>query len=45
MKLVNSKKLYKLSKSILAGPSTISKGVDQFAYGISPYAIDYGNGA
>ena len=45
MKLVNSKKLYKLSKSILAGPSTMSKGVDQFAYGITPYAIERGDGA
>ena len=41
MKLKNSKKIYYRSKKVLSGPSTFSKGVDQFAYGISPYAISH----
>ena len=45
MKLKNSHKIYKRSKKVLSGPSTFSKGVDQFAYGISPYAIDKSIGA
>ena len=45
MKLKNSKKIYYRSKKVLSGPSTFSKGVDQFAYGISPYAISHAKGA
>ena len=45
MKLKNSHKIYKRSKKVLSGPSTFSKGVDQFAYGISPYAIEKSVGA
>ena len=45
MKLKNSKKIYTRSKEVLSGPSTFSKGVDQFAYGISPYAISRAKGA
>ena len=43
--LTKSKEFYKRSKQVLAGPSTFSKGPDQFAYGISPYALDRGDGA
>jgi len=45
MKLKKSIKLYRLSKNKLAGPSTFSKSVDQFAFGISPFAIDHAKGA
>ena len=43
--LSNSSEYYKRSQSVLAGPSTFGKGVDQFAYGITPYAIERGEGA
>jgi glutamate-1-semialdehyde 2,1-aminomutase len=45
MKLKNSKIIYNRSKKVLSGPSTFSKGIDQFAYGVSPYAIDKSIGA
>ena len=45
MKLKNSKILYKKSIKLIAAPSTFSKGVDNFAFGISPYAIKKGKGA
>ena len=44
-RLPESAKFYKRSNSVLAGPSTFSKGPDQFAYGITPYAIERGDGA
>ena len=43
--LNNSSEYYKRSQSVLAGPSTFGKGVDQFAYGITPYALERGEGA
>ena len=45
MRLNKSKKLYERSQEVLAGPSTFGKGVDQFAYGITPYALNRGKGA
>ena len=45
MRLNKSKKLYERSQEVLAGPSTFGKGVDQFAYGITPYALKSGKGA
>ena len=44
-KLIKSKKLYYKAKKFLAGPSTFSKGIDQFAYGITPYVVTRGKGA
>lgn len=44
-KLKNSINLYKKSLNFLAAPSTFSKGIDQFAYGITPYALKKGSGA
>ena len=43
--LSNSSEYYKRSQSVLAGPSTFGKAVDQFAYGITPYALERGEGA
>ena len=45
MILKNSKKIYNKSQQVLAGPSTFGKGVDQFAFGITPYALKSGKGA
>ena len=45
MRLNKSKILYERSQEVLAGPSTFGKGVDQFAYGITPYALNRGQGA
>jgi len=45
MNLNKSKNIYKRSQKVLAGPSTFGKGVDQFAYGITPYALSHGKGA
>ena len=45
MRLNKSKKLYERSQKVLAGPSTFGKGVDHFAYGITPYALSHGKGA
>ena len=45
MKLTNSRNLYKKSKNVVAAASTFSKGIDQFAYGVSPYALEKGRGA
>lgn len=45
MELIKSKELYNRSLKVLAGPSTFSKGIDQFAYGITPYALSHGEGA
>jgi len=44
-RLKKSKEIYKRSQKVIAGPSTFSKGPDQFAHGITPYALDRGNGA
>lgn len=44
-KLKKSLKLYNKSKKYVAAPSTFSKGLDQFAYGITPYALKKGKGA
>ncbi|SVC00822.1 uncharacterized protein METZ01_LOCUS253676 [marine metagenome] len=44
-KLNKSSEYYKRSQSVLAGASTFGKGVDQFAYGITPYALERGEGA
>ena len=43
--LSNSSEYYKRSKAVIAGPSTFGKGVDQFAFGITPYALERGKGA
>lgn len=43
--LKNSLDYYEKSKEVLAGPSTFSKGPDQFAHGITPYALERGEGA
>lgn len=45
MNLDKSIEMYKLSERVLAGPSTFSKGPDQFAHGITPYALQRGEGA
>lgn len=45
MNLSASTALYKRGQEVLAGPSTFSKGPDQFAYGITPYALEKGDGA
>ena len=44
-RLTKSIKSYSKSKNLLAAPSTFSKGIDQFAYGISPYILTRGKGA
>lgn len=44
-RLKKSKEIYKRSQKVIAGPSTFSKGPDQFAHGITPYALDRGKGA
>jgi glutamate-1-semialdehyde 2,1-aminomutase len=44
-RLIKSIKSYNKSKNLLAAPSTFSKGIDQFAYGISPYILTRGKGA
>ena len=44
-KLKKSLKLYNKSKKYVAAPSTFSKGLDQFAYGITPFALKKGKGA
>lgn len=43
--LQNSMEWYKRGQKVLAGPSTFSKGPDQFAFGITPYALDRAKGA
>ncbi len=43
--LKRSLRSYERSQKVLAGPSTFSKGPDQFAHGITPYALDRGEGA
>ena len=45
VELSKSKSIYQRSQKVIAGPSTFSKGPDQFAHGITPYALDYGKGA
>jgi len=37
--------MYERSKKVLAGPSTFGKSPDQFAAGITPYALEKGKGA
>ena len=44
-KLNNSFKIYEKSKNLLAGPSTFGKSIDQFAYGITPFSLEKGEGA
>tara|TARA_B100001093_G_scaffold171299_1_gene164151 strand:+ start:4092 stop:5411 length:1320 start_codon:yes stop_codon:yes gene_type:complete len=44
-RLKKSLKLYNKSKKYVAAPSTFSKGLDQFAYGITPFALKKGKGA
>ena len=43
--LTESKACYQRSRAVLAGPSTFSKGPDQFAYGLTPYAVARSAGA
>ena len=43
--LKSSYDYYKRNQTVIAGPSTFGKGVDQFAYGITPFAIGKGEGA
>ena len=43
--LYNSSEYYKRSQAVLPGSSTFGKEVDQFAYGITPYALERGKGA
>jgi glutamate-1-semialdehyde 2,1-aminomutase len=43
--LTKSKALYSRSQKVLAGASTFGKGPDQFAHGITPYALEKGDGA
>ncbi|MGA1870281.1 MAG: aminotransferase class III-fold pyridoxal phosphate-dependent enzyme [bacterium] len=42
--LSRSSEYYTRSQHVLAGPSTFSKGPDQFAYGITPYVLEKGEG-
>lgn len=44
-RLKKSKEIYKRSQKVIAGHSTFSKGPDQFANGITPYALSHGKGA
>ncbi|MDD2680362.1 MAG: aminotransferase class III-fold pyridoxal phosphate-dependent enzyme [Candidatus Omnitrophica bacterium] len=44
-RLKKSKVIYRRSQAVIAGPSTFSKGPDQFAHGITPYALASGKGA
>ena len=37
--------IYEKSKNLLAGPSTFGKSIDQFAYGITPFSLENGEGA
>ncbi|MDQ7834333.1 MAG: aminotransferase class III-fold pyridoxal phosphate-dependent enzyme [Humidesulfovibrio sp.] len=40
----NSFDCYERAEAALAGPSTFSKGPGQFAYGITPFSLDHGQG-
>ncbi len=44
-RLKRSLEIYRRSQNVIAGPSTFSKGPDQFAHGITPYALDFSKGA
>ncbi|MCK5013467.1 MAG: aminotransferase class III-fold pyridoxal phosphate-dependent enzyme [Candidatus Omnitrophica bacterium] len=43
--LKKSLEIYERSQKVIAGPSTFGKSPDQFAQGITPYAVSHGKGA
>lgn len=43
--LKKSLEIYKRSQKVIAGPSTFGKAPDQYAQGITPYAVSHGKGA